>query len=51
MYIGFLNDRKELKLLIEEEEEILDVKTEKGHKRKFLIIGNWFSFWDTQRLC
>lgn len=29
MYIGFLNDQKELKLLIQEE-KILSVKTKKG---------------------
>jgi hypothetical protein len=37
MYIGFLNDRKELKLLIEEE-KILFVKKGKGRKRRFLAI-------------
>lgn len=36
MYIGFLNDQKELKFLIEEE-RILVVKTEKRRKRKFVI--------------
>ena len=33
MYIGFLNDHKELKLLIQQE-KILNVKTKKGRKRR-----------------
>ena len=46
MYIGFLNDRKELKLLIEEEKTIF-VKIGKGRKRKvmgiiLLGVALWF---------
>ena len=37
MYIGFLNDRKELQFLIEEE-KILFVKPGKGQKRKLMAI-------------
>ena len=35
MYIGFLNDQKELNLLIQQE-KILCVKTRKGRKRKYV---------------
>lgn len=35
MYIGFLNDQKELNLLIQQE-KILCVKTKKGRKRKYV---------------
>ena len=54
MYIRFLNDQKELKLLIQQE-KILFVKTKKGHKIKYvttiLLVANWINFWTTQRLC
>ena len=36
MYIGFLNDQKELNLLIQQE-KILSVKTKKGRKRKYVM--------------
>lgn len=46
MYIGFLNDRKKLKLLIEEE-KIIFVKTRKGRKRRLIariLLGGTLVF-------
>lgn len=37
MYIGFLNDQKELKVLIQQE-KILSVKTKKRRKRKYVVV-------------